>query len=584
MKSAMDWRSLTSDVLTLERRSVGTRQEFQLQLSCRYERYIPFWAFQHMINVTGLDKSTSKTWKTSSEECRVHDPRCHPRQVFSLSIRVNQVVDHTRESWECYLESRRDPAKASLLRPRRRLLANLHLLCICYFSLLDSCVMRFHTVRPMLRVWAMVMRKESRCFCFTNSFASHCWFANARWNVVSRSLEVPPPHLVMIKESRCLCFTNNFASHCWFANARWNVVSRSLEVPPPHLVMMKESRCFCFTNSFASHCWFANARWNMVSRGRKVPPPHLVMMRESRCFCFTNSFASHCWFANARWNVVSRSLEVPPPHLMMHHQTRVPRHHPAAVLMRSPLNKFQVYAIVCNVKSYGCWQIPDNSYQFSVNGYQFPDKTLPFPGQSPIPFPEQFGMFEQPFVFLEGGWPRKRKTAATIQEGEGDWRVKNDFIFTWGQMWDFWMIYKNSVATSWGHSQACAISPFGKGRIALTNLATKVKSHLSWMLRNLLFSWKDAGREEKGQPQQPSDDGVRNPGFRISWWDIYLEEIRVFQSANLRHLPWGNSSVSIGEFETFTLRKFECFNRRIWKLPGGNSFEWRNLRHLPWGH
>ena len=37
-----------------------------------------------------------------------------------------------------------------------------------------------------------------------------------------------------------------------------------------------------------------------------------------------------------------------------------------------------------------------------------------------LPFPEQFGMFEQPFVFLEGGWPRKRKTAATIQEGEGD--------------------------------------------------------------------------------------------------------------------------------------------------------------------
>ena len=55
------------------------------------------------------------------------------------------------------------------------------------------------------------------------------------------------------------------------------------------------------------------------------------------------------------------------------------------------------------------------------------------------------------------------------------WNIRsqsqNDFIHTWGQMWDLWMIYKNSVATSWGHSQACAISPFGKGRIDLTNLA-----------------------------------------------------------------------------------------------------------------
>ena len=100
----------------------------------------------------------------------------------------------------------------------------------------------------------------------------------------------------------------------------------------------------------------------------------------------------------------------------------------------------------------------------------------------------------QPFVFLEGLWRWRKRTASTIEEeGEGDgtmlkitnrnsflgiygyqWNIRsqsqNDFIHTWGQMWDLWMIYKNSVATS-GHSQACTISPFGKGRIDLTNLA-----------------------------------------------------------------------------------------------------------------
>ena len=558
--------------------------------------------------------------------------------------------------------------------------------------------MRFHTVRPMLRVWAMVMRKESRCFCFTNSFASHCWFANARWNVVSRSLEVPPPHLVMMKESRCFCFTNNFASHCWFANARWNVVSRSLEVPP-HLVMMKESRCFCFTNSFASHCWFANARWNMVSRSLKVPPPHLVMMKESRCFCFTNSFASHCWFANARWNMVSRSLKVPPPHLM-HHQTRVPRHHPAAVLMRSPLNKFQVYAIVCNVKSYGCWQIPDNSYQFSVNGYQFPDKTLPFPGQSPTiswaiwhvwatfcflgrrvaekkkdsrynprrrrrlkgqkwlhPYmrpdvrflndlqefcchfmrsqsslrhqplwqrtdcldqsghkskESSFLNVAQPFVsngrkltvkkkdslhnlltmaygtqgleflgetftlrkfqcfnrriwdiyleeirliFLEGGWPRKRKTAATIQEGEGDWRVKNDFIH------------------------------YMRPDVRLLNDLQEFCCHFmrsqSSLRHQPLWQRTDCLDQSGHKSKESSFLNVAQP-FVSNGRKLTVKKKDSLH--NLLTMAYGTQGL---EFlgETFTLRKFQCFNRRIWDIYLEEiRLEWRNLRHLPWGH
>ena len=51
---------------------------------------------------------------------------------------------------------------------------------------------------------------------------------------------------------------------------------------------------------------------------------------------------------------------------------------------------------------------------------------------------------------------------------------------------------------------------------------------------NVLFSWKEGGCDIKGQPPQPSDNGVRNPGFQNqlgdTWW-LAVVSIQCFKQA-----------------------------------------------------